>query len=365
MAGTKTLIEGMLDTDARLWDEFVSYVNTYYAVQESMEEKSLQGLRPDAGVQRFCRDANPFVWDGHSSADPSIHDGFEQAFLNHFASHRSTAGEALEFCRSWLAGLGDSFSDALLPAFDDVVDSPQTWENAYQPISDQLDLRAKVNEWSYQESPEEELAQIQADTQAEAQPGPQADGQPEAQRPDPQETPGQDDSTPHAPQDGPVHPGSLRLVVEDDANDAQAGSSADDIQRAKFSDTDDIAALLALDDPMLARSLEVFLMRGMQQGRVIELVTRHDGEVVACAGLTFADLMPTRQNPSGVYGMVSGVAAKPGYEGDIATLVRELQQKALARGVGELTLLDTDQFSADRLMRCGFTLEGSRLLKRI
>lgn len=361
MAGTKTLIEGMLDTDARLWDEFVSYVNTYYAVQESMEEKSLQGLRPDAGVQRFCRDANPFVWDGHSSADPSVHDDFEQAFLNHFASHRSTAAEALDFCRSWLAGLGDSYSDALVPAFDEVVDSPQTWADAYQPISDQLDLRAKVNEWSYQESPEEGLAEVQADAQADSW----TVCQPEDQRPGLQEAPSQGDPTPDAAQDGPVHPGSLRLVAEDDANDARAGSSADDIQRAKFSDTDDIAALLALDDPMLARSLEVFLMRGMQQGRVIELVTRHDGEVVACAGLTFADLMPTRQNPSGVYGMVSGVAAKPGYEGDIATLVRELQQKALARGVGELTLLDTDQFSADRLMRCGFTLEGSRLLKRI
>lgn len=361
MAGTKTLIEGMLDTDARLWDEFVSYVNTYYAVQESMEEKSLQGLRPDAGLQRFCRDANPFVWDGHSSADPSVYDDFEQAFLNHFASHRSTATEALDFCRSWLAGLGDSYSDALVPAFDEVVDSPQTWADAYQPISDQLDLRAKVNEWSYQESPEEELAEVQADAQTDSW----TVGQPEDQRPGLQEAPSQGDPTPDAAQDGPVHPGSLRLVVEDDANDARAGSPADDIQRAKFSDTDDIAALLALDDPMLARSLEVFLMRGMQQGRVIELVTRHDGEVVACAGLTFADLMPTRQNPSGVYGMVSGVAAKPGYEGDIATLVRELQQKALARGVGELTLLDTDQFSADRLMRCGFTLEGSRLLKRI
>lgn len=326
--------------DGRLWDEYVSYVNTYYAVQEGVEELTQAGRLPSEGLRAFCEDANPFVWDTRTSAKHEVYENYLQAFRNHFASSKSTPADALEFCRSWLDGLQSAYPGGLLQVFDSVVDSLDTWTQAYEPISDQLDLRAKMNEWSPQESPTEEL----------------------------QDALGEEDNMARPIGNQPDRDPSLKLVIEGDDTDpdtSPVGPNDHVVRKATLSDTDALAALLAKNDPMLARSLDEYIMRGMQRGTVVELVMRHGDKVVACAGLTFADLMPTCQNPGGVYGVVSGVAALPGHEDDIPVLMRAIEQKAFRRGVGELTLLDTDDQSVQALKGCGFTHEGSRLLKRI
>lgn len=416
---------------AKLWDEYTSYVNAFYAVQEHFEELRRGGGEVGAGLTAFCHDANPFLWDSHSSADPSVHDNFSATFSARFGSNMSSTQDALKFCRDWLDQFGAKrYNGELLDAFDSVVDSPQTWESAYAPIKDQIDLRDRMTEWSPQDQPgqaaahaeqndaaaETPLVQASAEAQApepkharveavvpaievptptdnsrEAQ-EPASEAEPAVQSaplpyhrntqkvaPTPQsELTNQEAATQPTPAvvyvpvrvpvseaaevvSGPTQaaPDSTPQILDDDE---VAPGTPPEVSKATLSDTDAIASLLAMDDPLLARTLEEFFMRGMQCGTVVELVVRLKGNVVACAGLTFVELMPTPQNPSGVSAVVSGLAARYGYSNYLQLLLKAIEQKTLARGVGEIMVLDSSARTVEACERYGFRLEGSRLL---
>lgn len=553
-ARTKILKRNGADTkkeppmSAKLWDEYTSFVNTYYAVQEHCEELRRNGNEAGEGLVAFCHDANPFLWDSHSSADPTVYGNFSSSFYVRFSNTMSTAEDALAFCRDWLDQFGSQrYAGELLDAFDSVVDSPQTWESAYAPITEQLDQRARMTEWLPQDDPSQhQQVQVQtANERAEGSPqatpasaaveneatpsGTAVQQQAEAVAPEPAEpapapTPEAPTTVvgttvaenqanastsapdaPHAPvappapaaSPAPVAPANTAQTKEEEtpsvpvadvppqqeparqpyemplpqnvlrlnvhthqpANPAaqppqpapqeaattsaghaaptssvpgssdatldgvpgntgqdeltagpvptatglteQVGSSntsvppegqaekvrpnpseattfyengaetfvapgaPPEVSKASLSDTDAIASLLAMDDPLLARTLEEFFIRGMQCGTVVELVVRLEGTVVACAGLTFADLMPTAQNPSGVCAVVSGLAARYGYSEYLQLLLKAIEKKTLARGVGELTLLDSSARSVEACERYGFRLEGSRLVMHL
>lgn len=343
---------------SKLWDEYVSYVNAYYAVQEHCDELRRAGAEVGSGLSAFCHDANPFLWDEQSSANPAVYQNFSTAFGERFDSDRSTAEDGLEFCRDWLDRIGArDYEGELLDAFDSVVDSPQTWADAYQPIRDQLDLRARLIERNPQDNPAADLTRVQGIEETTLL-TPSSSRRPATTHDEPRSEP---TAAVKAERESP-----LKLV--DDVDDVITSIPAPQgarVCKATLSDTDVIASLLALDDPMLAHSLEEFVMHGMQCGTVVELVLRRGDEVTACAGLTFAGFLPTPENPSGVYGFVNGLAARPGHEDDLRPLLEAIEAKTLARGVGELTLLDTSSRSVSLCEDFGFEFEGSRLLKRL
>ncbi len=62
------------------WDRFVMYVNAYYAIQEAQDSCRRKGQQPPLGLKEFCRDANPFLWDERSSAEPSVYEDYCRAF---------------------------------------------------------------------------------------------------------------------------------------------------------------------------------------------------------------------------------------------------------------------------------------------
>lgn len=136
------------------WDQFVIYVNAYYAVQEAYDSARRYGEVPARGLKEFCRDANPFLWDGKNSAEESVYEGFKQAFVQRFAEDSCTPEGGYDFARDWLGGLeGAEYGTALVASFDEITNR-QEFRRACSPIARQLAARASHEERTPQDVPE-------------------------------------------------------------------------------------------------------------------------------------------------------------------------------------------------------------------
>lgn len=135
------------------WDAFVVYVNAYYAVQEAYDAARRDGERPAAGLEAFCRDANPFLWDGQSSAEERIYEDFHRTFTCKFGARGCEAAQGYAFARAWLASLeGEPYGTALVKSFDSVTDE-WAFQDACSPIARQLAARASRLERTPQDAP--------------------------------------------------------------------------------------------------------------------------------------------------------------------------------------------------------------------
>lgn len=140
----------MLD---QLWDAFVIYVNAYYAVQEAYDSARRNWERPAEGLERFCKDANPFLWDGPSSAEEGIYEEFLASFVRLYPKGGCTAAEGYDFARSWLASLeGDAYGTSLVSSLDAIANE-FAWEESCEPVARQLAHRAARLERTPQDVP--------------------------------------------------------------------------------------------------------------------------------------------------------------------------------------------------------------------
>lgn len=141
----------MLDNE---WDRFVIYVNAYYAVQEAYDSARRDWERPAVGLEEFCKDANPFVWDAEGSVEPHIYEGFAQGFSERFGKGTCTAAEGLAYAHDWLASLeGGIYGDALTASLHATAND-EAWEEACRPIARQIAARRANIERTPQEDPE-------------------------------------------------------------------------------------------------------------------------------------------------------------------------------------------------------------------
>lgn len=135
------------------WDAFVIFVNAYYAVQEAMDSARREWERPAPGLDAFCRDANPFLWDHRGSAEEELYEGFAQTFQERFEAAACTADEGFELARAWLASLeGERYGTSLVSAFDSVTDARE-FSRACRPVSHQIAARASRLERTPQDEP--------------------------------------------------------------------------------------------------------------------------------------------------------------------------------------------------------------------
>lgn len=137
-----------------LWDKFVIYVNAYYAVQEAYDSARRAWERPADGLDAFCRDANPFLWDEQGSAEAELYEGFSREFDALFGNKGCTASEGRAFARNWLlAQEGGIYGTSLASALDEVSDE-FAWEEACEPVQRQIAARAMRLERTPQDMPE-------------------------------------------------------------------------------------------------------------------------------------------------------------------------------------------------------------------
>ena len=136
------------------WDLFVIYVNAYYAVQEAYDSARRNWERPAPGLEQFCKDANPFLWDEHSSAEEEVFRGFSQRFLESFENKSECLGtQGYAFARSWLASLeGGAYGTELVASFDAITDE-RSFAEACEPIAHQIASRAMRLERTPQDEP--------------------------------------------------------------------------------------------------------------------------------------------------------------------------------------------------------------------
>lgn len=136
------------------WDLFVIYVNAYYAVQEAYDSARRNWERPAHGLDQFCRDANPFLWDEHGSADEEVFHSFSRRFLDTFEGKSECRGmDGYAFARSWLESLeGDAYGTNLVSSFDSITDE-HSFAEACEPIAHQLAARAMRLERTPQDEP--------------------------------------------------------------------------------------------------------------------------------------------------------------------------------------------------------------------
>ena len=138
------------------WDSFVIFVNAYYAVQEAYDSARRSWERPAVGLEAFCRDANPFLWDTRSSAEERLYEEFSQQLAAQFKRPECTGREGYAFARSWLAALeGDAYGNALVSSFDAITDE-EAFDEACEAVSRQLAARAMRLERTPQDFPEPE-----------------------------------------------------------------------------------------------------------------------------------------------------------------------------------------------------------------
>ena len=136
------------------WDKFVIYVNAYYAVQESCDSARRSWEKPAPGLEAFCRDANPFIWDEPSSADEHLYESFCALFDERFDKRGCTAAEGRELALEWLASWeGETFGTSLVSALEETADE-LAWAEACGPIERQIRGRAARLERSPQDVPE-------------------------------------------------------------------------------------------------------------------------------------------------------------------------------------------------------------------
>ena len=135
------------------WDRFVMYVNAYYAVQEAYDSARRSWERPAEGLELFCRDANPFLWDGEGSAEPELYEEFCRMYDQRHGSQPCTPAEGRDLARTWLASLeGDAYGTALVASLDQIADE-RAWRESCEPISRQIAARRARIERTPQEQP--------------------------------------------------------------------------------------------------------------------------------------------------------------------------------------------------------------------
>lgn len=135
------------------WDTFVIFVNAYYAIQEAYDSARRSWERPAQGLETFCRDANPFLWDEKGSAEPGVYESFAEGFVERFGDEECTADDGLAFVRSWLTSLeGGPYGTALVSSLDSVA-TKHSWRTACQDVSVQLAHRAVRLERTPQDMP--------------------------------------------------------------------------------------------------------------------------------------------------------------------------------------------------------------------
>lgn len=142
------------------WSRFVIFVNAYYAVQEAYDAARRAWEKPTDGLEAFCRDANPFLWDEEGSADEALYDGFRAAFDRRFEDDECTAEEGYALAVTWLRTLeGGRYGTALVSSLESTA-GPDDFRDACEPIARQLAARAVRLERTPQEEPMtfEELA---------------------------------------------------------------------------------------------------------------------------------------------------------------------------------------------------------------
>lgn len=148
----QTLLLGGLMIEEH-WDQFVIYVNAYYAVQEAYDSARRNWEKPAEGLKEFCRDANPFLWDSKSSAEEAIYEDFSTRFLARFDDTMCTPEQGYEFVRSWLHTLeGDAYGTDLVAAFDHTTNE-RAFKSACGPVYRQLASRASFLERTPQDEP--------------------------------------------------------------------------------------------------------------------------------------------------------------------------------------------------------------------
>jgi hypothetical protein len=140
----------------QLWGPFVTYVNAFYAVQEAYDSARRDWERPAQGLEEFCRDANPFLWDEEGSAEPALYEGFLGIFERRFPLHECSAQDGRAVAEEWLMSLeGEVYGAALVSSLNAVSDE-RAWQEAFEPIARQLAARATRLERSPQDVPEPE-----------------------------------------------------------------------------------------------------------------------------------------------------------------------------------------------------------------
>ena len=143
------------------WGAFATYVNAYYAVQEAYDSARRAWERPTQGLKEFCRDANPFLWDEESSAEPAVYEGFLSAFRKRFPTNDCTAPEGRELVVEWLSSLeGDAYGTSLVASLEQ-ISSEMDWCDAYEPITRQLMAHSVRIERTPQDLPEQSMAEIE------------------------------------------------------------------------------------------------------------------------------------------------------------------------------------------------------------
>ncbi len=137
----------------QLWGRFVIYVNAYYAVQEAYDDARRSWERPAQGLAEFCRDANPFLWDGEGSAEEKLYEEFSENFEQAFPDLECSAADGRAFVRTWLGTLeGDRYGHSLVSSLDAVADDV-VWDDACETIAEQLVARSARLARSPQDEP--------------------------------------------------------------------------------------------------------------------------------------------------------------------------------------------------------------------
>ena len=137
------------------WDSFTIYVNAYYAVQEAYDAARRSWERPAEGLEEFCKDANPFLWDGDGSAEPSLYESFCEEFGAQADKDDGScsAKTGRQIARTWLASLeGDRYGSSLVSSLDETADERE-WEKACGAVARQLVSRRARIELSPQDEP--------------------------------------------------------------------------------------------------------------------------------------------------------------------------------------------------------------------
>lgn len=256
-------------------DTYLTYVNTYYAVQEGLDRAVRSGeAGPGDELLLFSRAADPFLWDGESSADRSIYEGFSESFRERFGGATSSPDEGYDFARDWLAGLERKrFGTGLLAAFDAVADRA-AFVRSYDAVRDQVILRREISEWYPQDEP-----------------------------------------VPPAPE------GSGRAPLPDGVLSATAG------------DADAVAALVASADQGLRATVADYVRRQLRAATLLQWLLYADGSPVATAGLLLVDVPPTGAHPERTVGLV---VLCGGSNDELARLLDTVRAQAADWGVDEV-----------------------------
>lgn len=136
------------------WNAFVIYVNTYYAVQEAYDSARRNWQKPADGLDAFCRDGNPFLWDTQGSAEEELYIQFSTTFKGQFKEGTCSGKDGYDFARTWLAGIeGERYGTALVSSFDSITNQ-NAFAHACEPVSRQLHSRASHLELVPQDVPE-------------------------------------------------------------------------------------------------------------------------------------------------------------------------------------------------------------------